>query len=73
MTKTTDDLINEFLLNGGKVTQIKRKTPTLSQRDWKRLQRAPEGEREKVRALIEQEHAMKRALSLKPLSKKMKS
>lgn len=73
MAEDTQDLIEAFLLKGGKVTTIKRQSGTLSQRDWKRLQRCPEADRAKLELEIRQEHAMKRALGLKKLTKKMRA
>lgn len=70
---STDDLIQDFLLKGGQITKIKRRSPRLTSRDWDRLNKASPQDRERVRMQIEQEKAMQRALSLKPLSKKMKS
>lgn len=68
----TDKLVADFLLKGGQVTKIKRKSPRLTSRDWDRLIKATPDQKEKVRLRIEQEKAMQRALSLKPMSKKMK-
>lgn len=72
MSESTDDLVNEFLLKGGKIEKIKRRSPRLTSRDWDRLNKAPPAEREKVRREIEQEKTMARALRLKKFSKKMK-
>lgn len=69
----TDDLIQDFLLKGGQITKIKRRSPRLTSRDWDRLNKASPQDRAKVREQIEQEKLFARAMTLKPLSKKMKS
>lgn len=73
MPQTNEELIAAFRQNGGQVTKLKtRRSSTMSKRDWNRLMRAPEAERPHLELLIQQEKAMKRALTLKPTSKKMR-